>query len=264
MKLVSAAKFSRAKQAIENARPYGAALDAMTTRLLSSAGDKAPSELLLARTEARTRLLVISADRGLCGSLNANLLKKALTWHDEAKSKRLSVNLELWGKKSRLVAARTGLNAGEVKEKVLEKPSYELALTKAREIIADYRSGKIDKFYVVYSKFINALSQEQVVEPFFPIQPKISESPLPENMTIVEPNLNEVLDSLLEKQLASKIYRALLDSAASEHGARMTAMDSATTNASEVIRKLTLQYNRARQAAITKELIEITSGAEAL
>lgn len=268
MKLVSAAKFARASQAIQAARPYGQAFDQMVSKLASAADGKFDLELLEQREEKKILVVVLATDRGLCGGLNTNLFKFVQNAFREKLDEKIDVDTMLWGRRA-ILFGRTRLTRAPLKsrEKVLAKPDYALAESLTDECLEAFRQQGYDRVYLAYMEFKSALTQTPRLQQLLPIPWKPEESVSEEvslSKFVVEPDLESLLKSMLMRQLASKVHRALLNAAASEHGARMTAMDSATNNAKEVKRKLTLQYNRARQAAITKELIEIISGAEAL
>jgi F-type H+-transporting ATPase subunit gamma len=263
MKLVSAAKYARANQAAVNARPYGKAFENIVSRLSNiDVQDRVP--LVKVREEKSAVLVIIASDRGLCGALNSNLLKKCQEFLDKKKAAGANIELVLWGKRAVLFGAKRRERVIEKRERVIEKPNYTLALQKANEFSALFTDKKIDRLYVAYPKFVSAMSQESTIDCILPVGIEAKEKSIDSVDFIFEPSKVQLLNSLLVKQIANRMFRFFLDASASEHAARMTAMDSATNNASEVIKKLTLDYNRARQAAITKELIEITSGADAL
>jgi F-type H+-transporting ATPase subunit gamma len=261
MKLVSAAKYARANQAAIKARPYGDTFDQMVRRLASASDGESP--LLTQRDEKKVLLIVIATDRGLCGSLNTFLFKRCGQFLDEKKEQGVATELVLWGRRAGFFGKKRKEKKIASEEKVLEKPSFEFAAKAAKGFATEFENAGYDRVYVAYSKFVNALTQEATVEQILPVM--VTDDKLVEKREFIfEPEQQALLDSLLSKQLGSKLFRIFLEGAASEHAARMTAMDNATNNADEVIKRLTLQYNRARQAAITTELIEITSGADAL
>ncbi len=261
MKLVSAAKYARANQAAINSRPYGESFERMVARLSEGAAFDAP---LLKKRPEKTSILVITAtDRGLCGGLNSNLLKSCSEFLNDKKSQGVSVKLSLWGKRAVLFGQKRDEEIIDKREKILEKPSYDFALKSAKTFSNSFVDAEIDRLYIAYPKFVNALSQEPTIDCILPAGVQSKEEPTEEDF-ILEPSKEALLNSLLTKQIANRIFRFFLEGSASEHAARMTAMDNASNNADEVIKRLTLEYNRARQAAITKELIEITSGADAL
>lgn len=265
MKLVSAAKFARASHAAEAARPYAKALDRVVQKLLEGQTEL-QSPLLLQNEEKRALVLMLGTDRGLCGGLNSNLAKAVNAFVAEKAKKGVNCSLYAGGRRSIAFGKKWKISIFSQREKMLEKANVDLARELIAELVAQFREGKFDSVYLAFPYFKSALDQAPTIVQLLPVPVSVSEGGGggvgPD--LIVEPSLEHLLDKLLERKLVSTLFSALLSAVASEHGARMTAMDSATNNAKEVIRKLTLQYNRARQAAITKELIEIISGAEAL
>jgi F-type H+-transporting ATPase subunit gamma len=263
MKLVSAAKFARANQAVLKARAYTEAFEQMVHRVIASSEVSSP--LLEKRKRKKSVLIVIGTDRGMCGGLNSNIFRKVDRFLTHEKSEGIHIQLFLWGRRTFLLSGK----APVIKriDKVLEKSSLEFAEQEAAKLTSLFLEGEVDEIQIAYPRFVNAISQKPQIERLLPISP---ESILPveaiENSSgyLFEPDQDELVQELLRKGVVLKLYSIMLHSAASEHAARMTAMDSATSNAQEVIKTLTLAYNRARQAGITKELIEITSGAEAL
>lgn len=267
MKLVSAAKFARANTAVVNARPYSNAFDSMVERIVAVAGEEVQSPLLEQRPENKSLFVLLGTDRGFCGSLNSNLFKFTMNQIAERRKQNVEVDLMPWGRRPKLFATKMKFKAVGIREKVLEKPTYELAKELADELIAKFTSGEYDRIYISFVEFKSALSQQATVKQLLPVGQTKSEpqtASAENSMLLVEPNPKELLEGLLRRVVASAIFKCMLEGAASEHGARMTAMDSATNNANEVLRRMKIEYNRARQAAITKELIEITSGAQAL
>lgn len=270
MKLVSAAKFARANTAVVASRPYGKAFDAMVARLVKAAGDDVESSLLVQREEKKSLVVVLSTDRGFCGGLNSNLFKQTNVFFAGKRKSGVEIHVLPWGKRARLFAGKLAFKSQTAREKVLEKPTYALAKELSGELIERFEKDGFDRVYVSFVEFQSALTQAPKVVQVLPVgkaeAKKDEKTPQPEEQgeVLVEPSIKEILENLLRRQVASVIFRAMLEGSASEHGARMTAMDSATNNANEVLRSMKIEYNRARQAAITKELIEITSGAQAL
>ena len=261
MKMVAAAKLRRAQEAAERARPYAAKLAELVAAVAGDVDPEAPIDPLLGRREERRiDLLVLSSDRGLCGGYNANLLRRAEAFVRERPGVDAAVSVV--GRKgldhfrrrgARLLAHRLG---------ILTTPPAEMAAGLAAELTPRFAAAETDAVYLVYSRFRSAISQVPTISRLLPVEPATSEGPPVDY--IFEPARPALLGLLLPRYVEALLTQALLESVASEHGARMTAMDNATKNASEMMGRLTLLMNRTRQAAITKELMEIVSGAEAL
>jgi len=263
MKLVAAARLRRAQQNILELRPYATKTYEMLSVVSARAGDDEEVHPLLARREPKkVGYLVITSDRGLAGSFNANINKAAReAWHRDRDEGR-EVVFEVIGRKGRDYLERRGAQIAERHLGVFDDPVGRAGEI-GRGIVDRYTRQELDAIYLVYSEFKSAISQRPVVEPILPIEPaEIDQDALGD--FIYEPDKQALLDTLLPMYVEVEVRRAIYESVASEHGARMTAMDAATNNANDLIKKLTLQYNRARQAAITKELMEIIGGAEAL
>ena len=266
MKMVSAAKLRRAQEAVVAARPYADKMaDVLSSLALREDADSHP--LLAERGKGKALIVLITGDRGLCGGFNANISKAAERFIREKREGFESYELLIVGRKGNdYLKRRAGMNITKVHENFVGtgQVSYPTGALLGQEVIELYRSGDYDSVFLVYNAFQSVMTQVQTVKQLLPIVPKeVDEGALVTDY-IYEPNATEVLDEILPKNIEVQIFRSLLESAASEHGARMTAMDSASKNASEMIGKLTLQYNRARQASITKELLEIISGAESI
>jgi F-type H+-transporting ATPase subunit gamma len=265
MKLVSTAKFARANTAVVAARPYGKAFDAMVERLVAAAGDDIELELMQSRQEKKALIALVSTDRGFCGSLNANLFKYTLGFIAKKRKEGVEIEMITLGKRARTLATKLKYKVVSSAERVLERPNYDKSKQLADDLVQHFTTGGYDRVYLAFVEFKSALSQQPTVLQILPVGRKAGTEPNPADANIiVEPALKDLLPGLLKRQIASVVFRSLLEGSASEHGARMTAMDSATNNANEVLKRKKLEYNRARQAAITKELIEITSGAQAL
>ena len=265
MKLVSAAKFARANHAVLAARPYGDGFEEMVNKVVLAAGDTQTPLTEVRSKNKRELLVVVSTDRGLCGSLNSALFKVATKFAREKMESGIVLDTMAWGRRATMFCKKVKWNLLSDKEKVTERPKYEVAVKLAEELVSSFSSEKYDAVHVAFVEFKSALSQVPVIKQLLPVVPKKSQKADTGSTDIImEPVVGKLIGPVLERLVVAQTFRILLEAAASEHGARMTAMDSATKNAKEVIRKLTLQYNRGRQAAITKELIEITSGAEAL
>ncbi len=275
MKLVSAAKLRRAQEQVVAQRPYARHL-AEVVRDLAARADGESHALLAQRPGRRVEVVVITGDRGLCGGFNANVNRQVdrMLLGDFKVGRELGdgvqleeVRLSFVGKKGRDYAVRRK-RVAHTEYPAAQSPTV---LERAREtsgrILRDFTSENVDAVYLVYNEFKSAISQRVTVEQLLPLQtpkPTSVNDTTPSGDYLYEPSEDALLGTLLPMYVETLVMRALLDSIASEHGARMSAMDSATKNAKEMISSLTLQYNRARQAAITKELMEIIGGAEAL
>ena len=266
MKLVSAAKFARANHAVLAARPYGTAFDRIVGRLAAGVENLESMELLrLTESPKKILAVLVSSDRGLCGSLNTNVFKAAVRFVRENQDQGCEVDFAALGKRAAQFCRKVGFKTIMEREKVLERPGYQSSKVITDELTVFFTSGAYDRIVLIFPEFKSVLSQTPIVKQLLPVvTPEFGDEDHDTLNFIIEPDAHSVLEGMLRKHVINTLFRALLEGAASEHGARMTAMDSATKNAKEYIRKLTLQYNRARQAAITKELIEIVSGAEAI
>ena len=268
MKMVSASKLKRAQDAITDMRPYAEKLQEILGNLSESLDTS--DGVNSVQREANTVLLVaITSNRGLCGGFNSNIVKECqrLIKEEYASSK---VHVLTIGKKAKDLLKSKGIptNEGELPsdlEKVWDSVNFETVAPVAQMIMDEFVAKNYDKVIVVYNKFKNAAVQEVVPEQMLPVLPPDEvESSSAANDYIFEPNKEEIVEDLIPKSLKIQLYKSVLDSHASEHGARMTAMHKATDNAGELKRELTLHYNKARQAAITNEILEIVGGAEAL
>ncbi|MGQ5701407.1 F0F1 ATP synthase subunit gamma [Sandaracinobacteroides sp. A072] len=269
MKMVAAAKLRRAQERAEQGRPYAQRMDAVIASLATKVKPGPQTSPLLAGTgrDQVHMLVVATAERGLCGGFNTNIVRAARRRADELVAQGKTVKLYLIGRKGRAVLIRTHRSA--IVESVdlsgHKQVGFDVAQGIAADLIARFDAGEFDIATLFYSQFRSALVQEPTAQQIIPV--KIPEVPAATTAGAVveyEPDEEAILVDLLPRNVAVQLYRALLENAASEQGARMTAMDNATRNAGDMITRLTLTYNRTRQAAITKELIEIISGAEAL
>ncbi len=279
MKMVAGARLNRAQQRITALRPYAlktqeilagvaGAMIAKQTDLEYSADASAGSihPLLQRRPEKTVLLIVLSGDRGLAGAFNANASKAALNVWREKREAGAEVLIVTAGKKARDFLVRRGATITRDFPKIYDGLDLATSRPLAEFVTSKFERGEVDSVYIVYNEFKSAINQQIVTEPLLPLpEPKAAaEGSLAPTEYGFEPNEPAVLERLMPMYVEVSIYRALLESQASEFGARMTAMDAATRNAKEMISRLTLVYNRARQAAITKELMEIIGGAEAL
>lgn len=265
MKMVSASKLKRAQDAIVKMRPYANKLREILENL-SSGWD--PSESTYARQflgeKKNVLLVVITSNRGLCGGFNANVIKKA-SLLIRTEYKNCNIHLVTIGKKGTDFFKKTNYTLIASPNEILHSLSYANAAPVAEQIMQDFAKGNYDHVELVYNQFKNAAVQLTVNEQFLPvIPPEIDTKKTSTTDYIFEPNKSEIVLDLIPRSLKTQLYKALLDSQASEHGARMTAMHKATDNAKEMIRVLKLNYNKARQAAITGEILEIVGGSEAL
>jgi F-type H+-transporting ATPase subunit gamma len=262
MKMVSAAKLRRAQENVVAARPYAKKLGEVLDRLAKSQGEGG-SPLLQKRNSQKALLIVVTSDRGLCGGFNANICKAAERFVREKKGEYTEISVMTIGRKGyEFLKNRQKIhkNYGNV----LSNLNYPTAALLAQEVIEGFVTEEYDEVFLLFNAFRSVMSQDITLQQLLPIVPETTadEEYAPEY--IYEPSKGELLAELLPKHIEVQMFKAFLESVASEHGARMTAMDSASKNATEMIGKLTLQYNRARQAAITTELMEIISGAESI
>jgi F-type H+-transporting ATPase subunit gamma len=267
MKMVAAARLRRAQENIINARPYSRKISEVLQHLLKI--EKSFANPLFAERDIKTvALVVITSDRGLCGSFNMNVIRNAEELVDVELSKfKNEGNLFLYclGKKGNDHFARKNYNIIGSYPGIFSRLKFEFASGLIKELTGKYLSGELDKVIVVYNEFKSVIQQKTVQEQLFPIIPFVSSGEnLSGNDYIYEPDIAKIMDVILPKYLNSQMWRFLLESYASELGARMTAMDMATENAKELIRTLNLTYNKVRQASITTEILEIVSGANAL
>jgi len=262
MKMVSAAKLRRAQEAAMAARPYA---DKMVELLHNVAArvSREAHPLLRVREEKKIHLVLFTSDRGLCGGYNANLIRAAEAFiRREGAGKE--INLVLVGRKGVDYFRRRRATIADRHINILATPAEELAAAVTEKAIERFVNGETDAVYIIYSRFRSALSQVPTLEKLLPVALPETESTEQLTEYLYEPSIEAILASLLPKVAEVAIFRALLEATASEHAARMTAMDSATNNASKMMGTLTLQMNRARQASITRELMEIVGTAEAL
>ena len=262
MKMVSAAKLKRAQDAITQMRPYANKLTELLVNLSSSLDSAEGGEFSSDRTINNVLLVPITSNRGLCGGFNANIIKQTTSLiREDFAAKNVSI-LSI-GKKSSEYFKNNNYNVVSIHDEIYADLNYESVSNISESIMQDYLDLKYDKVILIYNQFKNAATQNVMREDYLPVQ-----SPNDENASIgdyiFEPQKKEIIEQLIPKSLKTQLFKAVLDSHASEHGARMTAMHKATDNASELKKDLTLSYNKARQAAITAEILEIVGGAEAL
>lgn len=267
MKMVAAAKLRKAQEAILAARPYAKALDQLISDLASRA-ESVAHPLLEQRPVKKVELVVLTSDRGLAGGFNSNVIRRAQRFVTDNETTYASIRLSTVGRKGNEYFKKRAVSLRRDYADLYTKVSYRTAADIAQELSGHFLSGEVDAVFLVYNEFLSAISQKVSLAQLLPLQALVADREPAGAASMVdfkyEPSQEAVLDRLVPQALAIKFYRALLESVASEHGARMSAMENATRNAGEMIGKLTLYYNRTRQSVITKELVEIVSGAEAL
>ncbi|GAM11277.1 ATP synthase gamma chain [Geobacter sp. OR-1] len=265
MKMVSAAKLRRAQENVVAARPYAKKVDEVLQRLARQQ-DSDGHPLLETREPKKALIVLVTSDRGLCGGFNANISKATDRFAKEKKGEFSEVSVMCVGRKGyEFLKSRQKIH--KTYTGILSAPNYQTAANLAQEIIDGYVAEEYDAVYLIYNAFRSVMSQDITIHPLLPITPPASANEAVDEYHpeyIYEPSKGALLGELLPKYVEVTMFKSMLESVASEHGARMTAMDSASKNASEMIGRLTLQYNRARQAAITTELMEIISGAESI
>lgn len=266
MKMVAAAKLRRAQDSIMQMRPYAQKLGEVLENV--SAGlESGQSDYSTSRVEDSVLIIAISSDRGLCGPFNSNVFKTAVELiHTkyEAQFKSGDVQILPIGKKSLEFFTKRKYNVISEYSDMFTNLSFEKARVAADFVLKDFADEKFDKVELVYNEFKNIATQVMKTEQFLPLEESVDESSNLHNDFIFQPNQEVLVEELIPKSLKVQFYKAILESNAAEHGARMTAMDKATENADEILKELKLKYNQTRQAAITKEILEIVSGAEAL
>ena len=267
MKMVAAAKLRRAQEVAEAGRPYSSRMQQVISGLAANANKSNAPELLVGREDVKTHLLiVVSADKGLCGGFNGSIARQTRQEINRLENEGKSVLVYMVGKKAADNLGREILNKTYERIENLQGSNVDYNKVKgvAEKILSGFADNQFDQVSIIYNQFVNAITQNVVVAPLIPAN-VFGEQ---ENESLVvydyEPEQNELLELLLPRNITTQIFSALLESSAAELAARMTAMDNATRNAGDMIDSLTLVYNRTRQANITKELIEIISGAEAL
>ncbi|MBI2081785.1 MAG: ATP synthase F1 subunit gamma [candidate division NC10 bacterium] len=263
MKLVAAAKLRRAQERILAARPYSDKMDTVLASLALRA-DRSAHPLLVERAGNRRVLVVIAADRGLCGAFNSNILRHSLEWLRRQGEAEVALTLIVVGRKARDFYRRRPFTVRATYLNFFDRLAYEHGAEIGQELVQAYAEEEADEVHLCYNEFKSAAAQRVTVTRLLPIAPL----PVPEGEAVVdflyEPSEAVILNRLLPKHIEVQIYRALLESLAAEYGARMTAMENATRNAAEMIEVLTIAFNKARQERITKELLEVVAGAEAL
>lgn len=260
MKMVAAAKLRRAEEAIKAGRPFS---EKMREVMMSLAARTQAHQMLESRPPQKALLILVTADRGLCGAFNTNLQRRTEAFLKEMKAKSVQVDLLTVGRKGNDYFRRRQVTIVEKFNNVMNSISYDLAGRIVSIVTEKFLAGEYQEVYVMYNSFRSAVTQIMTLRKLLPIAPD-EEGWKPRRAYLYEPSEEELLQELLPRYVQVQVFTGLLDSVASEHGARMSAMEAATTNAGEMIQKLTLKLNRKRQESITTELMEIVGGAEAL
>ncbi|GAC1530888.1 MAG: F0F1 ATP synthase subunit gamma [Sediminibacterium sp.] len=267
MKMVSAAKLRRAQDAITQMRPYAKKLQEMLSNIVSTTEGDMSIKLSEERAVEKVLLIVITSDRGLCGGYNANLIKLAKsTIAEKYAAQHQKGNVTIWniGKKGFEGLTKAGFKTNAAYKDLFHHLTFENVQAAAQAAMRAFENREFDAVEIIYSEFRNAATQRFTAEPFLPIPKVAGTTAAKKSDFIFEPAKEALIAELMPKILNTQLYKAVLDCNASEHGARMTAMDKASENANELLKSLKISYNRARQAAITTELTEIVSGAAAL
>jgi F-type H+-transporting ATPase subunit gamma len=270
MKMVAASKLRRAQELAESSRVYAESLSLILSSLSGGSKDNSDlPEVLVGRENPKAALLIInSSDRGLCGGFNSSLFRSAIAWIKDKKSQGIEVKLMPIGKKASAFYKRSELEVLENFEDInTNDRQLEVSENVKNKISELFESQVIDEVSILYNKFVSAIAQEPTFKSLIPLEQSQSEESSEESTNSsfeFEPDKNELLEYLIPRNFMTQIYGSILESSAAEHAARMTSMDNATRNAGDMIDSLTMTYNRTRQAVITKELIEIISGAEAV
>jgi F-type H+-transporting ATPase subunit gamma len=267
MKMVSAAKLKKAHDNVSNIQPYVEKLSHMIYDLVNSCSDELPNDLTQVREPDNVLIFAIASNRGLCGAFNSNVVKKTeevITTQFSAQYHNKALTLIVIGKQAVKMLRQHGYKADLNYNNFFDDPSFSTAANIAESFMNDFMAKKYDRVIVIYNEFINAVNQVIRAEQLLPIEMPVNKKEPHANNYIFEPDSKSIIKSLIPQALKTLFYKMLLDSIASEHGARMTSMHKATDNATELINDLELEYNKARQGAITKEILEIVSGAEAL
>jgi F-type H+-transporting ATPase subunit gamma len=271
MKMVSAAKLRKAQDAIIQMRPYARKLKEILVNLTESLEEGKENVFGIHREVKRILLLVISSNKGLCGAFNSNVAKKTIQLiENEYSNLKVGDSIEIFamGKKAVDLLQSKKYSISETHHDILDNLSYEMVVPLAKRIMKLYVAGIYDEVKIIYNQFRNAAIQDLVVEQYLPVVSTKDEEDMfqePNNLNyLLEPSREVIVKQIIPKSLRIQLFKAFLDSVASEHGARMTAMHKATDNATDLIKDLQLDYNKARQASITTEILEIVGGAEAL
>jgi F-type H+-transporting ATPase subunit gamma len=264
MNMVSAAKLRGSQTRMEQFRPYAAAFKQMLASIASRVEPEAHPFFKQAEKVEKVELILMTADRGLCGSFNMNLINAAERFIKQKKAEGIEVVLTTVGRKGRDYFRRRKADIRESYVDVWNKFDFSNAQAIARDAVTPFNNGEVQEVYLIYGNFINMAVQRPVLVPLLPIIPEAAEEGAVSQEYITEPPAAEFLGYLLPRYINGMVYQGFLENSTSEHAARMTAMDNASSNCKDMITSLTMVYNKARQAAITKELMDIIGGAEAL
>ena len=271
MKMAAASKLRRAQNAILGMRPYAQKLHEIMQNLSSGLEDSDEGVYAQNRGNEKVLLVPVTSNRGLCGAFNANIIKETIHFmHTKLSDQQKAGNVDLYciGKKGADIFKSRGYKIVEINTAIFDDLTFENSVAISEELMQTFADKKYDQIILIYNQFKNAAVQVLQVEQFLPVTQKSHDAELkdaePKANYIFEPNKKEILEALVPKSIKVQLYKALSDSLAAEHGARMTAMHQATENADTLLKELNLTYNKARQAAITNEILEIVSGAEAL
>ena len=264
MKMVAASKMKRAEDKIAQARPYAVKLRTMVSNL--SAGIENDAHPLLEQREGgKTVVVVVTSDRGLCGGLNTSLLKRLKIYLENPENSFDEIEIIAVGRKGKEFFAKTDFPIGMSLTDLTETETADKLSDIMLKLIKEYQEGQYNRLFLVYNHFLNVISQDIMIEQVLPLEaPQADEEEEDQVEFLLEPSQSDILNTILPQYVENQAFTAYLDNNACEHASRMTAMDSATKNAGDMLSALQMQYNRARQAAITTELIEIISGAESL
>jgi F-type H+-transporting ATPase subunit gamma len=266
MKMVAAAKLRKSQERITQMRPFAQKMNTILQNLSSSGSDQ-DAWYAKQREVSKVLIVVVTSDRGLCGSFNSNVIKNTVRVIQEnypTQADKKNITILPIGKKGLEFFTKRGFNVISDYSTLFQNLSFDKVAACGEFIMNAFRKGEYDRVEVVYNQFKNVATQILQVEQFLPVKPQAATKKGADIDYIFQPNQEEILSGLVPKSLKVQLYKAVLDSNASENGARMTAMDKASENAGELLKELKLTYNRTRQAAITKEILEIVGGAEAL
>ena len=262
MKMVSAAKLRRAQDAMFAARPYARKMMEVLNSLATRA-EPGAHPLLQEHGDEKVLLVIVTADKGLCGGFNANIIRAAARFLEEQQRRERRLELDLVGRKGRDFFRRRRYRVRSEHIGIFQSLQFPVAQRIAQSLIRSYVEREVDRIHIVYNEFKSVIAQKVIVEQLLPIRKLEFDPREPPQDYLYEPGPAAIFDQVMPKHVEIQVWRALLESAAAEHGARMAAMDAATNNAGDMIDRLTLYMNKVRQAAITKEIIEVVSGAGA-